>query len=138
MSKEDPKYIATRAFMFSRDGNHFEVIQGEECPPLGDGRLVKMLQLGWVVPAEEYQAHPAPVEPEDDEVEDKEHVDWKNNPIADLDVETRIHDVLAKAGITTVGALLAYGAEHGTLTKIDGIGEASEKSLQEAIVKLTK
>lgn len=136
MSKET-KYIALRDFTFSQAGERVEVVEGDVCPDVGPGRLPSLLRNGWIVPADEYAPQPPAAEEGGDEG-GGEPADWRQTAIADLEVEAKIRAALAKADFTTVGALVAYGAEHGKLTGIEGIGESSEKALQEAIAKLSQ
>lgn len=132
MATEETQYVALRDFVFSQGGEHVEVTEGQECPALGEGRVATLLRQKWIAPAGEVDSAP------DEEEGDTDQGDWKESPVDQLDVEPRIRQALAEAGLGTVAELLAYGAEHGTLTEIDGIGEASEKAIQEAIAKLAQ
>jgi hypothetical protein len=60
-------------------------------------------------------------------------------PITDLDVSEATAAALKGHGFKTVGDVLDFGAAHGKLAgQVDGIGEARETEVQEAIVKLNK
>lgn len=67
-----------------------------------------------------------------------EPADWKQTPVASLDVSAHVQGVFAAAGLTTVADVLAYGAANGTLTKLSGLGAASEAAVQRAIEKVAK
>lgn len=60
----------------------------------------------------------------------------RETPVGELGLEPRLVDVLTKAKLTTVGEILAYGQAHEGLTDLEGIGEASETRIKEAIDKV--
>lgn len=144
MSQHNAEYIATRTFLFCRGDERVEVFEGQPCPAISDGRLAPMLRLGWVVPTAEYEADPhsepdtpEPTdEPETAEPSEPKAGDWKQTPVDQLGLSDEITQRLLAAELVVVADVLAYGAANKSLTKLKGIGEASEKAIQQAIGKL--
>lgn len=63
-------------------------------------------------------------------------VEWQKTLVADLNVNDGVKLAIGTAGLATVEDVLRYGAENQTLTKITGIGAASEAAIQRAIEAL--
>jgi len=61
-------------------------------------------------------------------------VDWLETSVDELDLPANVVEALVAAELLTIKSVLAYGREHGSLAELDGIGPASEKKIQEAIV----
>jgi hypothetical protein len=65
--------------------------------------------------------------------------DLAKRPVADLDVSEATLAALQKQGFKTVGDILAFGETNGGLAgKVDGIGEAREGEIKDAISTLKK
>lgn len=62
--------------------------------------------------------------------------DWQKTPVGALGLEPRIVTSLTNAKLATAGDVIAYGELHGGLTDLEGIGEASEGQVKEALQKL--
>jgi hypothetical protein len=61
-----------------------------------------------------------------------------DHPVEDLDVDPRVHAALRAANLTNVQQVLEYGRANDGLQTIEGVGEASERQIQEAIDALRK
>lgn len=59
-------------------------------------------------------------------------------PVSDLDVDDATRACLEAAGLKTVGDVMRYGEENDRLTAIEGIGDAREEQVKDAIDALEK
>lgn len=84
--------------------------------------------------AEELELEPAGDEQDDED--DEEIPAWQLTPVKDLGLRDEAVIAYQGAGLTTVRHLLVYGATHGSLATLRGIGEATEKATHAAIEKL--
>lgn len=136
----EKQFAATRDFLLPLPGETIPVAQGdlidlEEVPA---GSRETLCNHGWLVPVDEYQPDGAPSADSDETSEEGQSTDWKATELASLDLPESVLESLEKVGVLTVADVLSYGAEHGDLQEIDGIGKASEKKLQEAIAAIPR
>ena len=111
-------------------------VDAELAALLGPGKLASLQSCGWALPLEEFRrqfadeaASPAPPA-------DEPPADWLATPTTQLAAPKPLVDALLAAGLTTVGAVLADGRDHGSLTRHKGIGAAGEQHIQQAIAQL--
>ena len=111
-----------------------EAVDADKLPA---GSVESMLRLGQLVTPEDYEASVGDEPSEPGEPQEGNEPDDPPGEalVADLDVSEQIKAALAAANLTTVAELVAFGKENKTLTVIDGIGDASEKQIQAALLK---
>ncbi len=106
-----------------------------EIPP---GKLRSMRQINILVPeniASRFLGAPTHVE-ETTASTEQTPPSKLTTPLGELGLRQPVLAALTTANLATVGDVLSYGREHNTLQKLEGIGETSEKEVQEAITKL--
>jgi len=113
------------------DGEPYEVGQEVEIDSLPAGCVKSLLRLQQLVDPEVWAAMNAPREVP---VVVESPVDWLETSVDELDLPANVVEALVAAELLTIKSVLAYGREHGSLAELDGIGPASEKKIQEAIV----
>ena len=109
--------------------HHEELIRGDSCESVPEDTLDTMIRLGQAVPSEELEPDEAMEEPE-------VATDWQQTMVSDMGLPERVVHAVEVAGLETVRDVLQFGAEHGDLTDLQGIGEASDRQIKEAIQKL--
>ncbi len=78
------------------------------------------------------------IEIETDEVEDDSNQggdDWRSKPIGDLELEERITVILQAAGLETIGQAFDHGEKNQGFRNINGIGEATQSQIVDALAK---
>lgn len=139
MSKKSPEYVCNIAKVrIDRGDCHEEFIGGQVLKDIPADMLEGMIRVGSAVPADDYFVDEVeePVEQQEPEPDTAPAADWKQTPVADLDLPEGVAADLLNAGLTTVVGVLEYAAANDGLTSINGIGEASEAKIQAAIQKV--
>jgi hypothetical protein len=124
------KMIATQ--LITVDGfAQLQAGQAVDTDQLPQGCVKSMVRLKQLVDPEDWEAM---IEPNEVPVVDESPVDWLETSVDELDLPANVVEALVTAELLTIKGVLAYGQEHGSLDELDGIGPASEKKIQEAIV----
>jgi len=128
---------ATKALVVPLGDECVKICQGEkvDIESLPADAVDAMTRLGQLVLDDEYLPAPEP-EPENDSDESKDgHESESQFDVAadQIGLPDDIVAILIENGLLTIADILRYGSENETLTKIKGIGDASEKKIQEAI-----
>lgn len=140
MPEETPNYVlALSRIRIDCGDHHKELVRGDSCDEVVPSTLETMVRLGQAVTAEEFEALEVTVEPDEGGSEgDGQSTDWINTPVGKLDLSPNAFKALNAAQLHTVEDVLEFGSEHGDLMSIDGIAEAIDKEVQEAIKSLSE
>jgi len=119
-------------------GRRFEF--GDEIVDVPESALEAMVRLKQALPERPPESLMASHELEreaEGDLPPRGDVSLGDRRLSDLGLRAGCVKALAKAGISTVGEALAYGAEHGSLAGVAGVKESDEAALQQAIEALT-
>lgn len=110
-------------------GDHAEqYVRGDALDTVPESTIVNMVRVGQAVPESDYQAPAADA--------NLGSAEWLDTPTGALGLSGPAFKVLNAANLRTVRDVLAYGAKHGSLTEIKGVGQATEVEVQAAIERL--
>lgn len=130
MSQEKESYrVAISRIRIDRGDHHEELERGDSCDDIPAGTLETMLRLGQAVPESQFEELEATAD--EDPVSD-----WQSTPVDEMGLSSAAVEALSTAGLQNAGELAAFGAENNGLSSIKGIGEATEKEIQESLKTL--
>lgn len=133
MEKKEPKlFLNCGALRVDRGDHHDEYQRGDELKDVPIGTLETMIRLGQAIREDEFEADTF----ESEDSGNEEGSGWKDTLVSELGLPETIVSALTDESITTVAGILEYGSDNETLTEINGIGQASEQAIQDAIQKI--
>lgn len=149
--------FATRTLTVPLAKGALEIVAGDEVQidRIPTGSLESMARLGQLVERSEWERQQAEAEAqrrksakvsppapaadppagsgEEGSAGDAEITDWKQAAVSTLALKPEVVKVLADNGLATIEQVLTYARDNEGLTKLNGVGEATEKVIEAAI-----
>lgn len=131
------KLYVTRNCVTTIRGKKTELKYGQEAPKgLGQGAVTSMLNSGLLTTNEGLVTEAPEDDSEPSGTSGTSADDWRATRVDAIDaIDKDIAKALNDAGAETLGGVIEYAKANDGLQGIKGIGEASEKQLQEVIAQ---